>query len=452
MNVSSRALGALALVVSLACVPSGGAGAPASSPTLATPAPAEGVTRASRSLTLESAMSESAMSESAMSESAVSTVSLAPAVASSRLGQGAESAPVEPSLASANAQLLAGLSAKAQWLDATEAARLERHATRADKNFDHFGRKVGEPMARWAEQTLAHEDGETIFYPFSGPDFATVHRLYPRAGRYVLVAMQKAGVPPQLSDMAAEDRRTTFELHGQIMHNFAHMGFFVTKKMNERFHHELPNAGLTGTLMIFAEREGFAIDRVEPITVDEHGEVVVHPGDRAQAQTWHSVRLHLRRRTNGQAVTLDYLRLNLADWNLRKHEGQRRFVHLMSGHRTLLKAASHLLQQRYGFAEIRDAILDNAPSVLQDETGLPYAKLAQGHQVRLFGQYQAPHMLFDADPQVPLAQAYQAQADSVEALPFRIGYRKVAGSCLQYAERDVSAEHDMSAEHDASAS
>lgn len=175
---------------------------------------------------------------------------------------------------------------------------------------------------------------------------------------------------------------------------------------------------------------------VEPITVDANGEVADHPGDREAAKTWNSVRLHLQRRDDGQKITLDYLRLNLSDWSLRKQESERRFVELMAGHRTLLKAASHLLQQKHGFSTIRDALLDNAPSILQDETGLPYAKLSDGHQVRLFGEYDEPHVLFDADPQQPLAQAYADQADAVEGLPFRIGYRKSAGSCLQYAVRD----------------
>ncbi|MCA9706799.1 MAG: hypothetical protein KDK70_13185 [Myxococcales bacterium] len=413
MNTLVRIPGALALVASLVGLGSCGP-RPSSSPTALTiPAPAD-----------EAAMTWS----SPIIPLSVRAPSPPPPAMQ----------PIAVTEATRTARLLAGLDAQAQWLDQAEAARLARSGARLDDDFAHFGRTVGEPMERWAAEVLEHEDGETIFYPFAGPDFVTAHRLYPRAGRYVLVAMQKAGPPPPLAELPAEDRSTTFELHRQIVHNFTRLGFFVTKEMNERYHRELPSAGLTGTLMAFAEREGLAVIDVEPITLDEQGEVVPHPGDRARAATWSSVRLHLRRRADGREVTLDYLRLNLGDWSLRKHEAQRRFVQLMSGHRTLLKAASHLLQQRHGFSVVREALLDNAPSILQDETGLPYDALARGHDVQLYGEYEAPHRLFDADPQAPLAEAYAASGDEVQALPFRIGYRKRAGSCLQYAVRDAS--------------
>ncbi len=413
VNAVSRARRLVALAAALVITSSCGAGTPASSPSLTIPAPADD--------------SVAMWSEPVIPSAAPVPVAAAPVAKT-----------IQPSAASATARLLAGLDAKAQWLDSAEATRLSRHAKRVDADFAHFGKKVGEPMERWAAQTLEHDDGETIFYPFSGPDFATAHRLYPRAGRYVLVAMQKAGPPPPLSELAPEDRRTTFELHGQIMRNFTRLGFFVTKEMNERFHRELPTAGLTGTLMVFAEREGFAVVDVEPISVDADGQVRAHEGDRSRAQIWNSVRLHLQQRADGREVTLDYVRLNLGDWNLRKHENQRRFVEQMSSNRSLLKAASHLLQKPHGFSTIRDALLDNAPSILQDETGLAYDRLTPGHQVQLFGKYETPHQLFDADPQQPLAEAYAAQSESAQALPFRIGYRKVAGSCLQYAVRDTT--------------
>ena len=34
---------------------------------------------------------------------------------------------------------------------------------------------------------MERTDGETIFYPFAGPDFMTVNRFYPNASRYVRI-------------------------------------------------------------------------------------------------------------------------------------------------------------------------------------------------------------------------------------------------------------------------
>jgi TonB family protein len=144
------------------------------------------------------------------------------------------------------------------------------------------------------------------------------------------------------------------------------------------------------------------------------------------------VRLALVR--DGRTALLDYVRLNLADGNLADDRAARAWVERMAANPTVIKAASHL-PQRPHFSILREAVLANAPSVWQDETGIDYARLAGTFDVRLYGAFSGPNRIFAAGSQKSLASAYR-QADA-EPLPFRVGYEKRAGSSVQVAVRDA---------------
>ena len=57
-------------------------------------------------------------------------------------------------------------------------------------NWAEYTQKIGVPMENWAKQHI-NDSADTIFYPFSGPDFTTVYQLFPEAKRYVMVARRK---------------------------------------------------------------------------------------------------------------------------------------------------------------------------------------------------------------------------------------------------------------------
>jgi hypothetical protein len=329
-------------------------------------------------------------------------------------------------------RILAGLPVEDAVLEPLYRDRIERYMEDVSEDWARFERNLGQEMLAWSASVLEHETGETVFYPFAGPDFSTVRRLYPRAGRYVLVALQTAGRIPSL-DTDRGHLRDILNLFDLATGNFSVLGFFLTDDMNEQFDQQLaPVDGITGLLLAMAAREGFHVAAVEPIRLDPNGgDVELHPGDRSELDTWRSVRLTLRAEGDRE-VLVDYLQLDLSDQNLRRDEVARRWVESMSSNRVFLKAASHLMQN-FGFNIIRDAILENAISVLQDESGIDYEPLDEHFEVRLFGNFTAVNDTFHEYYQRSLAQAYIERRDELEDLPFRIGYRKPSGYCLQYA-------------------
>lgn len=309
------------------------------------------------------------------------------------------------------------------------------YGRRMKQHWDQYEKTIGTPLRTWAKKHVPEVHSGVIFYPFGGPDFATVYRVFPHADRYVLIALQRGGRAPRL-DKASDNRlKQVLRLFEQGIKEFAQRGFFLTKEMNRLFDWDTTVEGMTGVIAAFAELEGFNILKVDPIRVNPvSGFVETHPGDRAHMKHWASVRLYLQSRAEQRTVIIDYIRMNLYDEYLRKIPGQVKLIERMSLYPTFLKAASHLMQQD-GFATIRESLLEYATLIVQDESGLPFTALSEQFDVELFGRFTLTNKLFrGVKGWRELALAFKNPEPTV-TVDFPIGYRKPAGSCLMVAKR-----------------
>lgn len=295
-----------------------------------------------------------------------------------------------------------------------------------ENNWAEYTKKIGEPMVNWAKQHISTTD-DTVFYPFSGPDFTTVYQLFPNAKRYVMVAMQHAGRPmdlgahsPLITDQSLEQLTSAWKLYGVY-------GFFVTEYLERYYYASQGKIGASTFLAIFLKLQGFEIESVQPIKVAANGDVEVISSD---TPLWNSVRFQATK--NGQPIVLDYLRMDLSNEGLQKSPENFTFVQRMSAHPTLFKAASHL-PQNSNFNMIAKSVLDHSPLVVQDETGLNYTALSQQFNSTLFGKFVVAHQAFQ-NYHVDLARAY-AQRQDVQPLNFRVGYYKDGNYVLMVARR-----------------
>lgn len=331
------------------------------------------------------------------------------------------------------AKVLAGLSVDGVANEAGEQKALKSFARAATDAWAKYMKRIGTPMAAWATAELQRTPGETVFYPFAGPDFPTAVALYPDAGRYVLVALQTGGRVPRLEGMQDKGLTGYLGVFKRGWLDFARRGFFRTDDLKADTGKDNAIEGITPVLMAFASASGFTVEAVEPVRIKADGsDLELHPGDKGDVKTWDSVRLGLRR-ADGKAVILDYVYLDLSDGYLQKQAGAKAWVEKMSTHRVLTKAASHLMQKSF-FSVMRDTLLKNAPSIVQDETGLDYKDLTKGFEVVLYGKFERAHKLWTEGVQRELATAYK-KAGELEKLGFKFGYEKDAGSCIQVATR-----------------
>ena len=293
-------------------------------------------------------------------------------------------------------------------------------------NWAEYTQKIGVPMENWAKQHI-NNSADTVFYPFSGPDFTTVYQLFPEAKRYVMVAMQHAGRPmdlggysPLITDQSLEQLISAWQLYGTH-------GFFVTSYLDRYFYASQGKIGASTFIAIFLKLQGFDIERATPIRVGAQGEVEELSQD---TPVWNSVRFNATK--NGKPIVLDYLRMDLSNEGLQAAPQNIKFVQDMSVNPTLFKAASHL-PQNANFNIIARAVMERAPLIVQDETGIIYTPLSQQFDTTLFGKFTIPHHAF-LGYQADLIRAY-AQRTDIQPLSFRVGYYKDGNYVLIVARR-----------------
>ena len=294
------------------------------------------------------------------------------------------------------------------------------------ENWQQYQTQIGSPMARWAAREIPSFNG-TVFYPFSGPDFATVSQIFPGAQRYVLVAMQAAQRPIDLSELKPQAAEQTLEVLTGAWENYGRDGFFVTEYLDKYLHQNRVRIGASTFLSTFFELKGLRIKSVVPVDINAAGEVEELSASDAP---WRSARFRLERA--GQEVVVDYLRVDLSDKALSANPHHRQFVHRTAAHPVLLKAASHLPQNN-SFSIVADSLSTQAPFIVQDETGIKYSQLRTHFAIRLYGKFERPHKSFSSY-QRDLAKAF-AESSDVRPLDFRVGYFKGGSYALIVAQR-----------------
>ena len=131
------------------------------------------------------------------------------------------------------ARIVAGLQPDPAGFDPAARALFPAFARDVTAQWTSYREKIGLPMANWACGEIDSKEGETIFYPFSGPDLSSVNQLYPLAGRYIMVAMQRAGLPPALDKQPPRELKRILQAYRNRWRFFARTGFYRTNDLED---------------------------------------------------------------------------------------------------------------------------------------------------------------------------------------------------------------------------
>ena len=293
-------------------------------------------------------------------------------------------------------------------------------------NWARYSQKIADPMSQWALAELPVAPN-TVFYPFSGPDFVTVHQLFPTAQRYVMVAMQNAERPLDLANLAPDLIDPSLAVLTSAWQHFGENGFYVTSYLEKYLYSTRANIGASTFIVSFLTLQGFEIERVVPIQVAADGSLQELSPDMPR---WRSVRIQASKQ--GKSIVVDYLKIDLSNPGLQAAPQNLALIATLTKYPVLFKAASHL-PQNVGFNMIANQVLADSPLIVQDETGLSYSTLIRAHQVALFGKFVVAHHSFPSY-HVDLAKAF-AQRDDTKPLNFRFGYFKDGNYALMVASR-----------------
>src|ERR1700759_1660760 len=264
------------------------------------------------------------------------------------------------------ARFLAGMmpSEGSPLLPLTKDPSWQRHAKFFDNAFGRLEQGQLGKVRAWADTNLAAPK-PTMFYMFSGPDFLYANAFYGKASTYVMAALEPPGSMP---DLVRLPRGTVNSALANIEHSLStimNFSFFITKHMNTDLH-----AGEIGgalpILLVFMERSGKSIKEVTPVTIDESG--VVQTGEGGKSNAPHGVKI-LFSGKDGVEKTLYYFSTDLSNSGV-KSSGFLKFCQTLAPGNRLIKSASYLLHSG-NFTTVRDFLLANSATIIQDDSGIP---------------------------------------------------------------------------------
>ena len=253
-----------------------------------------------------------------------------------------------------------------------------------------------------------------VFYPFSGADFIYPTLIYPDADTYLLCGLEKTGTP------ISGDVKTNYahyEAYRNALRTFLNLGFFITKDMKEDLHNEELDGVCPVISMLMAIR-GYEIISIKNVKLNEAGDFEETPS------TSDAIEFKFFKSGSRHEQTLYYLSGDVQNWafsaNWKAYLDKTLPKHTVG---TYLKAASFLLPE-VRFSTMRDYILDNSFSVIQDDTGVPYRMLKDKFDVTLYGKYAYPGAVFGPNSRQPdLDEEYKTNAATIHPLPFVLGYK-----------------------------
>jgi hypothetical protein len=319
-----------------------------------------------------------------------------------------------------SARGLAGLTSEgATWQNTSEWRNYEDWM---DGRWSYIQRVRLNAMKAWAGGALGdlQDRSQTVYYPFSGPDFLYVNALFPDSKFLLMAGLEPVGTMPDLAALEAGGRLGPYlqQIKTSLFTILA-ASFFKTKDMKNDFHGQVN--GLVPALAVFLAREGYTIASLRYGSLGHDGTLRPHePGDAT------AVQITYYRGDRDDSRVLIYCQADLGDDGLHDNPGFVRMMERLGPGNTYLKAASYLLYEGY-FSTIRDAILDNSLGVVEDDSGIPLRDFNPNRwNVTPYGNYTGPIGLFKEDYQPDLVQFYATHSHA--PLSFGSGYKYIAAN------------------------
>src|SRR5579871_5137926 len=314
------------------------------------------------------------------------------------------------------ARFLAGMmpSAGSPLMALTNDPVWQRHAKFFERAFTELDQRQISKVRAWSEANVAAPK-PTMFYMFSGPDFLYANAFYPKATTYVLSALEPPGSVPDLTKLSRGGVGAALSSVEHSLGSILSFSFFITKKMKTDLH-EGQITGALPLLYVFLARSGMTIKNVSAVALDDKGSAFF-AGENVGGNATRGVRIVFAA-SDGAEKTLYYFATDLSDSGVRS-SGFLKFCATLAPGSSLIKSASYLLHSG-SFSTVREFILANSASIIQDDSGIPLGYYsAKKWRLFPFGHYAGPINLFPGRYQQSYAELFR----SAQPLDFGIGYR-----------------------------
>ena len=296
----------------------------------------------------------------------------------------------------------------------TQEAAWQRHARFFDTAFGQLEQRQISRIRAWADTNLA-APRPTMFYMFSGPDFLYANAFHSKASTYVLSALEPVGSVPDLSRLPHGGIASALYNVERSLGSILSFSFFITKEMKI----DLREGQISGTLPIlyvFLARSGMTVRSVGPVALDDKG-AAYFAGENPGPNAVRGVRI-IFAGSDGQEKTLYYFSTDLSNSGV-KASGFLKFCETLGPGNSLIKSASYLLHSR-NFTTVRNFLLNNSATIIQDDSGIPLAYYStKKWRFFPFGRYLGPIDKFPGLRQPSYAELFRR----AQPIDFGIGYR-----------------------------
>lgn len=292
------------------------------------------------------------------------------------------------------------------------------YAKKASQQWSDLTAKTLNPIKQWCNTNIPqfHNDTSCLFYPFGGPDLVFAFTFFPNETDYVLLGLENPGsvtMPDRLTESE------TREYLDSLLYSYRYInkyGFFVASHMHDDFKNQTLN-GTIHLILYTLAMENCIITSYKDVYINDLGKITENDGNRKKHPYGYKITFTKDGDTKTRSIT--YLRMEASDPAM---SGTFEFAYYINSYPEkicYLKSASYLLQNNE-FTIMRKILLDQCDRILQDESGLAYARVIKDYDVNIFGTYTRPMNVFSYYKQEDLKNALAAR--NSKPLPFKIGY------------------------------
>ncbi len=308
------------------------------------------------------------------------------------------------------------------------------------------------PERQWAEKELGAvaTSNSTVFYPFSGPDFANVNAFFPRARKYVLVALEPLGEIPKFAAMSDGEFKSYFQALKDSLRDLLNINYFISAHMDTQIE-KTEIKGVLPVLLFMLARSNAQVLDVRYWTMGMDGRVRELPALGTTAREFPAlattdldmtlikgIRIEFKTADGDKdrPQTLYYFCLNLANQAFDRNRNFLSFLRRMGPFTTFMKSASYVMFDSKASAA-RQFVLDQSRYIVQEDSGIPLKFFEPSlWDLRFYGRYIKPISAFSQDYQEALASNYKADK-KIKPLPFGFGYYFKPGEAnLMFAEKN----------------
>ncbi|MDD3859495.1 MAG: hypothetical protein PHW83_04800 [Bacteroidales bacterium] len=299
-------------------------------------------------------------------------------------------------------------------------------------------------MDKWSKAEVSSKINDTalMFYPFSGPDFLNAYHLFPNANDYILIAMEKLGTIPDLYSMTEKDLDAYLDAVNFGLRDIYKRSYFITGNMDQDLRKQKVD-GVLPLLYVFLNRTGHEIYEFGYYRLENDGislTKIEKPTNSLEVSE--CIWFKIMKKGDNKLKNLFYFYADISNDGFVKNPVFLQYLKNIRTCNTFIKSASYLSHYET-FSNIRDLVLENSASVLEDDTGIPYRYFIDDWDHYLYGIYEKPIADFQSTYlfQKDLDEEYK-KAD-VKALDFSLGYHWRSGNqnwMLYVKKKDQTAE------------